>query len=628
MKVRELCTVAKTAYFHQKILECSGDQKALYSMANRLMFKRKCAALPSHTNSSDLAQSFAGYFEQKIVTIRDEISASQQNESTGEPTPTTQPSSAQPPLLDSFKNVTENEMRKMINESNSKHCPLDPIPTSLLKSSLDALLPIICKIVNTSLQSSTVPEVFKRAIVAPLLKKPSLDSENMKNYRPVSNLPYVSKLMEKVVMSRFNAHLDTHELREPLQSAYRAQHSTETALTKVFSDILCTIDNRQCVLLVLLDFSAAFDTIDHDIMLSRLENLFGVSGEALSWLRSYFSGRSQRVVLNGGSSEPVQLSTGVPQGSVAGPGTFPAYTQPVGNIARSHGVNLHLYADDTQLYVGCHLPNQEMTKQRMETCVSEVREWMANNMLKLNDSKTEYMIIGSRHTIGKIPDIMKSIEIGKDNIAMTSSARNIGVLMDSTLCMEAQVSSICRGCYLGIRDISRIRRYLTEDATTHLIIAYVMSKLDCNNALLYKIRQALTTKLQVVQNNAARVIAKKKSYQSIREKRKDLHWLPVEYRIKYKINLMTYKCLHNLAPCYLSDLLQYKVPARNNMRSTEQHLLKENAPKTVAGDRAFANAAPVLWNQLPQDLRETNILSAFKTGLKTHLFKLAFKVKT
>ena len=223
---------------------------------------------------------------------------------------------------------------------------------------------------------------------------------------------------------------------------------------------------------------------------------------------------------------------------------------------------------------------------------------------------------------------MKSIEIGKDNIAMTSSARNIGVLMDSTLCMEAQVSSICRGCYLGIRDISRIRRYLTEDATTHLIIAYVMSKLDCNNALLYKIRQALTTKLQVVQNNAARVIAKKKSYQSIREKRKDLHWLPVEYRIKYKINLMTYKCLHNLAPCYLSDLLQYKVPARNNMRSTEQHLLKENAPKTVAGDRAFANAAPVLWNQLPQDLRETNILSAFKTGLKTHLFKLAFKVKT
>ena len=137
------------------------------------------------------------------------------------------------------------------------------------------LLTIICKIVNISLQSSTVPDNFKQAIVTPLLKKPSLDIENMKNYRPVSNLSYVSKLTEKVVMSRFNAHLDTHKLREPLQSAYRAKQSTETALIKVLNDILCVVDDRQCVLLVLLDLSAAFDTIDHDKMLFRLKELFG-----------------------------------------------------------------------------------------------------------------------------------------------------------------------------------------------------------------------------------------------------------------------------------------------------------------------------------------------------------------
>ena len=140
----------------------------------------------------------------------------------------------------------------------------------------------------------------------------------MKNYKPVSNLSYVTKLTEKVVMSRFNAHLDTHKLREPLQSAYRVKHSTETALIKVFNDILCAVDDRQCVLLVLLDLSAAFDTIDHDKMLFRFEELFGVSGEALSWLTSYFSQRSQRVVLKECSSTPVPLSTGVPQGSVAG----------------------------------------------------------------------------------------------------------------------------------------------------------------------------------------------------------------------------------------------------------------------------------------------------------------------
>ena len=219
---------------------------------------------------------------------------------------------------------------------------------------------------------------------------------------------------------------------------------------------------------------------------------------------------------------------------------------------------------------------------------------------------------------------MKSIKIGDENIAVTS-ARNIGVLVNSTLTMEDQVSSVCRACYLGIRDIGRIRRYLTEDATTHLIMAYVTSKLDCNNAILYKCSQALMSKLQIIHNNAARVIAKKKSHQSTEQVRKDLHWLPVKYRIQYKINLMTYKCLNNLAPCYLRGLLQYKTPGRDNMRSTEKHLLEENRTKTVAGDRAFANAAPVLWNQLPQHLRETETLGAFRKGLKTYLFSIAFQ---
>ncbi len=142
---------------------------------------------------------------------------------------------------------------------------------------------------------------------------------------------------------------------------------------------------------------------------------------------------------------------------------------------------------------------------------------------------------------------------------MTSSARNIGVIMDSTLSMEEQVSSVCRACYLGIRDISTIRRYLTEEATTHLIMAFVTSKLDCNNALLYKCNQTLTAKLQLVQNNAARVIAKRKRHDSIEEVRKKLHWLPVKYRIEYKINLTTYKCLNKFSPCYLSNLLHYKI---------------------------------------------------------------------
>ena len=299
-------------------------------------------------------------------------------------------------------------------------------------------------------------------------------------------------------MSRINEHLDQHHLREPLQSAYLTNHSTETALIKVFNDILCAVDDRQCVMLVLLDLSSAFDTIDHDMMLSRLESLFGIDGDALAWIKSYFRQRSQKVVINGCSSTPVPLTTGVPQGSVVGPGIFPVYTKPIGTVAREHGINLHLYADDTQLYVGCPLKDQEMTKQQLESCVADVRDWMAANMLKLNDSKTEYIVIGSKHTLDQVCEKLKCIQVGGESIAMSASARNIGVCMDSTLRMEEQVANICRACYGVIRDISRIRHYLTEEATKQLMIALVITKLDCNNALLYKISKTILSKLQLV----------------------------------------------------------------------------------------------------------------------------------
>ena len=281
------------------------------------------------------------------------------------------------PLLSSFNPVTESELCKVIQSSNSKYCSLDPLPTSLLKECLDPLLPILCKIVNKSLQSSVVPNEFKNAVVTPLLKKKSLDSENMRNYRPVSNLPYMSKILEKLVMSRLDQHFDEHNLREVLQSAYRAGHSTETALIKVLNDCLQTIDQKKCVLLLLLDLMAALDTINSEIMLSRLENLFGVTGEAKEWLQSYFKDRFQTVVVENTSSAPKKLSTGVPQGSVAGPSVFTAYTRPLGTIAHAHGINLHLYADDTQLYIGCDIDETMLTQEKLEACVTDVRNgWL------------------------------------------------------------------------------------------------------------------------------------------------------------------------------------------------------------------------------------------------------------
>ena len=284
---------------------------------------------------------------------------------------------------------------------------------------------------------------------------------------------------------------------------------------------------------------------------------------------------------------------------------------------------MHLYADDTQLYMGCRVQEHQSTHKQLETCIADVRRWMAENMLKLNDDKTEYIVLGSRYMLRQIPETLLSICVGDKIIDSAPAAKNIGVVVDSALSMEQQVTSVCRACYIGLRDIARIRPYLTDEATKKLIIAFVVSKLDCNNALLFKISKFLQNKLQLVQNNAARLIVQKRKHESIQQTRKDLHWLPIEFRIQYKINLLTFKCLNNLAPIYLKELLHPCEPKRV-LRSADKGYLKENKTRTVAGDRAFCNAAPVLWNKLPEDVRNKDTLESFKSALKTFLFQQAF----
>lgn len=217
-------------------------------------------------------------------------------------------------------------------KSASKSCELDPIPTFLLKQSMDGVLPVITDIVNASLTESTVPQSFKQAIVRPLLKKLGLDKEVFKNYRPVSNLPFVSKVFEKIVAARLEAHLHSNSLYDEVQSAYQTSHSTETALLRVHHDLTLALDRNCCAVLLMLDLSAVFDTIDHSILLRRLEHSYGVSDSALLWFRSYLEGRTQRVAVGSVHSNSIQLNFGIPQGSVLGPRLYCMFSKPIGKI--------------------------------------------------------------------------------------------------------------------------------------------------------------------------------------------------------------------------------------------------------------------------------------------------------
>lgn len=243
------------------------------------------------------------------------------------------------------------------------------------------------EIFNKSFLEGIFPKSFKIAQVTPLLKSPSADKYVLKNYRPVSNLTSIGKLLERIGVMRLNEHLKQSNKIEVHQSAYKPRHSTETALLKVFNDIALELDTGRIVLLAMIDLSAAFDTICHAKLGRLLHEEYGITGTALSWYNSYFKDRYHFCKIGCFSSDQHQVSIGCPQGSVIGPVAYNLYTAPLERILVKHGVQYHKYADDLQVYYSCD-PNQIDTgKALLETCLADVRSWMLRWGLKINDNK-------------------------------------------------------------------------------------------------------------------------------------------------------------------------------------------------------------------------------------------------
>jgi hypothetical protein len=526
------------------------------------------------------------------------------------------------PSLEFFHQLSIEEITKLIKASPTKSCKLDPLPTHLLKDCLEALAPAITNVVNLSLAESTFPQEMKQALVTPLIKKPTLNKEVLSNYRTVSNLSFLSKVTEKAVAKQLTEHMTTHKLHVPIQFAYRQNHSTETALLKVLNDILVSVDKGDGVILILLDLSAAFDTIDHNMLIDRLGEQIGVKGPALDWFKSYLSKRLQTIHVNGTSSSSTLVLFGVPQGSVLGPIKFSVYQSPLFDIARLHGVDVHLYADDTQLYVSYDLNSPEQLSaavSKIEECIVDIRLWMSQNKLKLNDDKTELMYFSSRWKKQKVTP--QNLTIGDHSICPSSKAKNLGVIFDSHLTMEHHISSICKASSYHLRNIGKISKYLSTESLLKVVHAFISSRLDCNNSLLFGLPATQLKRLQMLQNTAARIVTKTRRKEHITSELIKLHWLPIKYRINYKILTLTYKCLSNEAPEYLIDLLEVNQPSRNLKSAVAICLTIPDSGTKSYKDRAFSTAAPILWNSLPANIRNVTHLASFKAAIKTYLFK-------
>lgn len=395
------------------------------------------------------------------------------------------------------------------------------------------------------------------------------------------------------------------------------------------NDILQSLDKSNASILVLLDLSAAFDTIDHVTLLHRLENHFGIADKPLQWIKSYLTDRYQTVCIDGKLSKPVKMHFSVPQGSVLGPKFYTMYTKPVGSICKKHGLKHHFYADDSQLYLSFEPTDDQSqleTIRRVEDCFNEIVQWMHINMLKLNADKTEVIVFCSKQKEQSVENI--TITVGDSAIKPSKCVRNLGAMLDSQLNMEQHVNSVCRSSYGQIRKIGHIRKFLTTHATKTLVNSLVTSRMDYCNGLLHGVSKSTISKLQNVQHTAARLISKTSRFDHVSPILEDLHWLPVNYRIKYKILTLTYKALNDKGPVYIKNMLKVYHPKRTLRSQNGSLRLVEEDPRHIKsvtyGDRRFEVAAPKLWNALPNGIRDSKSLCSFKRSLKTHFFKQAY----
>ena len=277
------------------------------------------------------------------------------------------------------------------------------------------------------------------------------------------------------------------------------------------------------------------------ILVERLESYFGFSKLTLNWLRSYHTLRT------------ATLRYGVLQGSIFGPLLFTLYIAPLQDVIARHNLNSLFYADNTQLYIAIAPANRAPSLTALQTCIEDVMQWNAQNMLRSNVEKKEVILFTSRFT--KTPNIEK-LFFDSAVTELTEKVRDLGVILDKNLILTYHINETCIKATNGIRSIGRIRKYLTNENLKLSVNALVISRVDYCNSILYGLPKRELDKLQRVQNTAARLITGTKQYDHIKPALQKLHWLPVESRIIFKVIIITFKILDGLSPTYLSSLLQ------------------------------------------------------------------------
>lgn len=504
-----------------------------------------------------------------------------------------------------FRAVTEDEVHKAILRIKSDAIGYDEIPLKFVKLFLDLLVPYITLLYNKIISTNTFPTIYKLAIVKPIpkIKNPS----NPNDLRPISILPSLSKGCEILLKDQIVQYVTFKKLITPFQSGFREHHSTSTIITKVCQDINASFDSNYVTVLILLDFTKAFDLIDHRIFIDKLKEQFQFSSDACDLMKSYLSDRSQLVQINGVRSQFRSTKRGVPQGSVFGP---LAYTLSVNDLPSfiTH-CNKQSFADDTQIYLSCPVDQLPNKISLINSDLSAISRYCKDNGLVLNTSKTKAIIFSRQNTV--LPHL-PPIQIDNENVEIVDECLNLGIKMNKHLTWEDHVSLIKKKVYSTLRTLNCHRHTLSIDTKIKLVHTLLMPHFIYGNVIFSKMNVDTERHLQVCFNSCIRFIYNLRRFDHVSQFQRSIFDLSLSKFYQFQLLLFLFKLINFKEPQYLFESLVFSRSNRTNNIIIPVH-------HTNFMGNSFAVRGARLWNDLPHNLKSITLFSEFKRRCKEHL---------
>ncbi|KAI5714781.1 hypothetical protein M8J77_005490 [Diaphorina citri] len=510
-----------------------------------------------------------------------------------------------------IQEFTEANLLKNLKKGNQSSMGYDQIPLNYLTRMSGIIAPVILHIFNTSVQTKTFPEIWKKALIRPIPKTKNPSSAS--DYRPISLLCSLSKVLERLIHQQVTSHINRHNLLNPFQSGFRTGHSTCSALLKVSDDIQAAMDKTMATILILFDFSKAFDLVSHRILLQKLRT-FGLDQNAIAWFESYLSGRSQCVLgSNTDRSGWKPVLSGVPQGSVLGPLLFSLFINDISSCF--NGCHYHLYADDLQVYLSFRPADLPLSVHLINTEIQLLVTWAKSQALIINPQKTKVLFICSPGVRRTIPLPIPPIEVDGNRVEVVDSARNLGIIFDNALSWVDEVPRIRKNVFGTLWTLKRIKNFTSQNSKIKLVKSFILPKFEYCAPLLHGLTLELSTSLQRAQNSCVRFIYNVRRREHITPYYNRLQWLRIEDRRRILTLSVLYKLLKSRSPPYLYEKYQFRTDVSS--RDTRSHELLLDKPRhhTQSYSNAFLLSSIDLWNALPLPILNSLSFFSFKTLL-------------